>query len=95
MALKQTIRLVGYDYLELNASDVRNKRSLHEDVGELLANTKLTNFFGKAAGGDKSSASTASSSSSTSKLTAKHCVIMDEVDGMTGNEDRGGVAVEP
>ena len=23
----------------------------------------------------------------------KHCLIMDEVDGMAGNEDRGGVQV--
>ena len=22
----------------------------------------------------------------------KHCIIMDEVDGMAGNEDRGGIA---
>ena len=80
---------LGYDYLELNASDVRNKRSLHEDVGELLANTKLTSFFGKAA---NTSSSSSSSSSNASTLTAKHCVIMDEVDGMSGNEDRGGVA---
>lgn len=24
----------------------------------------------------------------------KHCLIMDEVDGMAGNEDRGGVQVQ-
>ena len=24
---------------------------------------------------------------------SKHCLIMDEVDGMAGNEDRGGIQV--
>lgn len=26
-----------------------------------------------------------------SKANKKHCIIMDEVDGMAGNEDRGGI----
>ncbi|OTF76137.1 replication factor C subunit 1-like protein, partial [Euroglyphus maynei] len=72
---------LGFDYLELNASDQRNKKSLHENVRDLLKNTKLTDFF-------KSTAN----NNNEQKLTARHCLIMDEVDGVSGNEDRGGVA---
>ena len=25
----------------------------------------------------------------------RHCILMDEVDGMAGNEDRGGIQVAP
>lgn len=75
-------RELGYDYLEMNASDSRNKKALHEStkVGELLKNTKLTDFFKSKSNNDEQ------------KLTSKHCVIMDEVDGVSGNEDRGGIA---
>jgi DNA polymerase III delta prime subunit len=71
---------LGFDFCELNASDSRNKKSLQEEVKELLGNTTLTNYF---------------NSSDTNKncsVSTKHVVIMDEVDGMAGNEDRGGVA---
>lgn len=73
---------LGYDVCELNASDVRSKKSLSEDVRELLRNTKLTNFFKPKSDRD----------STVGKLTTKHCLVMDEVDGMAGNEDRGGIA---
>lgn len=74
-------RELGYDYLEMNASDSRNKKALHEGtkVGELLKNTKLTDFFKPKSNNEE-------------KLTSKHCVIMDEVDGVSGNADRGGIA---
>lgn len=72
---------LGYDYLELNASDTRSKKLINGQVRELLGNTKLTDFF-------KSN----ESNSKTDTLTSKHCVIMDEVDGMAGNEDRGGIS---
>ncbi|KAH9416270.1 replication factor C subunit 1 [Dermatophagoides pteronyssinus] len=80
---------LGYDYLELNASDQRNKKSLHENVRDLLKNTKLTDFF-------KSTTNTNDhddrSIDNEQKLTSKHCLIMDEVDGVSGNADRGGIA---
>lgn len=75
---------LGFDLLELNASDGRNKKSLQEDVRDLLANTKLTSFF-------KVNSENSESKHDKSMLTAKHCVVMDEVDGMAGNEDRGGI----
>lgn len=59
----------GFETLELNASDTRSKKSLKQEVAELLANQTLT---GRG-------------------TTPKHVLIMDEVDGMAGNEDRGGV----
>uniref|UniRef100_T1JCV7 Replication factor C subunit 1 n=1 Tax=Strigamia maritima TaxID=126957 RepID=T1JCV7_STRMM len=60
----------GFEFVELNASDTRSKRSLQEEVGNLLNNRSLTREF---------------------SFTSRHCLVMDEVDGMAGNEDRGGV----
>jgi replication factor C subunit 1 len=69
---------LGYDFIEMNASDTRSKKSLHEEVEELLNNTTLASFANKHV--------------ASSSLTKKHVLIMDEVDGMSGNEDRGGIA---
>ncbi|CAK8697042.1 unnamed protein product [Clavelina lepadiformis] len=69
---------LGLSFVELNASDTRSKRTLKEDVGESVQNTSISNLFGS---GDHNSA----------KDGSKHVLIMDEVDGMAGNEDRGGM----
>ncbi|KAM4049422.1 replication factor C subunit 1 [Anomaloglossus baeobatrachus] len=66
---------LGYSYVELNASDTRSKNSMKDVVAESLNNTSIKGFY-----------------SGTSKVVdSKHVLIMDEVDGMAGNEDRGGV----
>uniref|UniRef100_A0A8C5LQE5 Replication factor C subunit 1 n=1 Tax=Leptobrachium leishanense TaxID=445787 RepID=A0A8C5LQE5_9ANUR len=66
---------LGYSYVELNASDTRSKNSMKQVVAESLNNTSIKGFY-----------------SGTSKsVSTKHALIMDEVDGMAGNEDRGGV----
>jgi replication factor C subunit 1 len=67
---------VGYDFYELNASDTRNKSGLKQNVADALTSKSL--FVG-------------SSSKGNEQLTKHHVLIMDEVDGMSGNEDRGGV----
>lgn len=61
---------LGFSFFELNASDTRSKRSLKEEVSQLLQNTTLNGLSGL--------------------NSTKHVIIMDEVDGMSGNEDRGG-----
>ncbi|KOC59072.1 Replication factor C subunit 1 [Habropoda laboriosa] len=66
---------LGFDLIEFNASDTRNKKKLQEEVSELLSNTTLKNYF----------------IDTKSKPTSKHVLLMDEVDGMAGNEDRGGL----
>ncbi|XP_053957121.1 replication factor C subunit 1 [Anastrepha ludens] len=66
---------LGFDTVEFNASDTRSKRLLKEEVAELLSNKSLYGYFH---GEGK-------------KVTKKHVLLMDEVDGMAGNEDRGGV----
>ncbi|XP_061178272.1 replication factor C subunit 1-like [Saccostrea echinata] len=66
----------GFSYVELNASDTRSKKSLKEVVAESLDNTTIVDYLG------------------VTKSTThghKHCLVMDEVDGMAGNEDRGGL----
>ncbi|NXY87831.1 RFC1 factor, partial [Alcedo cyanopectus] len=66
---------LGYSYVELNASDTRSKNSLKEVVAESLDNTSIKDFC----------------SGTSSSVSSKHVLIMDEVDGMAGNEDRGGI----
>ncbi|KAK7073039.1 replication factor C subunit 1 [Halocaridina rubra] len=66
----------GFDFVELNASDARSKKCLDEIVSKLLSNQSLAGFVkGKSA----------------NSLSENHALVMDEVDGMSGNEDRGGV----
>ncbi|XP_070209411.1 replication factor C subunit 1-like isoform X2 [Littorina saxatilis] len=66
----------GFSTVELNASDTRSKRSLKEDVAEALGNQTMVDYMGSHQG----------------PVTGhSHCLIMDEVDGMAGNEDRGGL----
>ncbi|XP_032646616.1 replication factor C subunit 1 isoform X2 [Chelonoidis abingdonii] len=66
---------LGYSYVELNASDARNKNSLKDVVAESLNNTSMKDFC----------------SGTSHSVSMKHVLIMDEVDGMAGNEDRGGI----
>nr|XP_033803251.1 replication factor C subunit 1 isoform X3 [Geotrypetes seraphini] len=66
---------LGYSYVELNASDTRSKNSMKEIVAESLSNTSIKDFY----------------SGASQSVSMKHVLIMDEVDGMAGNEDRGGI----
>ncbi|KAF3687642.1 Replication factor C subunit 1 A1-P145 Activator 1 140 kDa subunit [Channa argus] len=66
---------LGFSYVEMNASCTRSKNSLKEVVAESLNNTSIENFY-------KGTSQT---------VTSEHVLIMDEVDGMAGNEDRGGI----
>lgn len=66
---------LGYSYVEMNASCTRSKNSLKEVVAESLNNTSIENFY----------------KGTSQKVSSKHVLIMDEVDGMAGNEDRGGI----
>jgi len=65
-----------FDIVEFNASDTRSKRLLKEEVSSLLSNKSLAAY----------------STGVETKVSSRHVLIMDEVDGMAGNEDRGGVA---
>jgi len=67
----------GYDYIEMNASDARNKRSMDDHVKTLLSNKSLSGYF--------------QNPNHETELSSKHLLIMDEVDGMGGNADRGGI----
>ncbi|XP_033105494.1 replication factor C subunit 1-like [Anneissia japonica] len=66
---------VGYSFVEFNASDTRSKKSLQTVVSELLDNQDITTLMSR----------------NLTVKNQKHCLIMDEVDGMAGNEDRGGM----
>uniref|UniRef100_A0A8C4QTW2 Replication factor C subunit 1 n=1 Tax=Eptatretus burgeri TaxID=7764 RepID=A0A8C4QTW2_EPTBU len=70
-----TCQELGYKYVELNASDTRSKSSLKNDVATSLRNTNIEDFY----------------HGRSCVVSSQHVLIMDEVDGMAGNEDRGGI----
>uniref|UniRef100_A0A8B9H2Q9 Replication factor C subunit 1 n=1 Tax=Astyanax mexicanus TaxID=7994 RepID=A0A8B9H2Q9_ASTMX len=61
--------------VSMNASCTRSKNSLKEVIAESLNNTSIKNFY----------------TGTSQTVSNKHVLIMDEVDGMAGNEDRGGI----
>ncbi|KAF1750916.1 hypothetical protein GCK72_017467 [Caenorhabditis remanei] len=71
---------LGFPLVEMNASDVRNKKHLEAKIGELSGSHQIEQFFGvkKCVPQDN--------------LKVHHVLIMDEVDGMSGNEDRAGIS---
>ena len=71
----------GYTFIELNASDARSKKLLDRVLGESAESCSLDSFvtYGEQKYSHKQ------------QQNEKHCIIMDEVDGMAGNEDRGGI----
>ncbi|CAG0881638.1 unnamed protein product [Cyprideis torosa] len=68
-------REAGLDTVEFNASDTRNKKALQEQVGCALGSMSVANLM------------TGRNGSSL----RKPVLVMDEVDGMAGNEDRAGI----
>ena len=81
------IQEAGYSYVELNASSTRSKKTLHNEVACQLDSTSLDAF--------RVSTTTATTTKERVGRASgrRHALIMDEVDGMAGNEDRGGVQV--
>ncbi|EDO28676.1 predicted protein, partial [Nematostella vectensis] len=72
---------LGYSYVEMNASDARSKKTLEQVVSESLSNKSMDAFVG----------SNCASKGVAAKSGLKHVLLMDEVDGMAGSEDRGGM----
>ncbi|XP_056265481.1 replication factor C subunit 1 [Pseudoliparis swirei] len=66
---------LGLSYVEMNASCTRSKSCLKEVVAQSLTNTSIESFY----------------KGTSQKVSSQHVLIMDEVDGMAGNEDRGGI----
>lgn len=81
---------LGFEVVEQNASDVRNKGAIEHAIKDLSSNKSLDYFssFGlrKAAANNNALASAVGGIA-----TQKSVIIMDEVDGV-GAGDRGGIA---
>ncbi|GJN92543.1 hypothetical protein Rhopal_005573-T1 [Rhodotorula paludigena] len=75
-------KLLGYDVLELNASDTRSKKLLEEAFRSKTSDTTLAGFLKKP--GEERDPNTGLT------VNTKSLIIMDEVDGMSAG-DRGGV----
>uniref|UniRef100_A0A0N4ZMC7 AAA domain-containing protein n=1 Tax=Parastrongyloides trichosuri TaxID=131310 RepID=A0A0N4ZMC7_PARTI len=69
---------LGLKYIQLNASDSRGKKILQEKVAECLKSRDITSFF--KVKDDKK------------KSECEQVLIMDEVDGMSGSDDRAGIS---
>jgi replication factor C subunit 1 len=70
---------LGLKYVEMNASDARNKKFLDDKIAELLGSRQVNEFF-------------VGETPKTGNSQVTHVLIMDEVDGMSGNQDRAGIA---
>ncbi|OAF66026.1 hypothetical protein A3Q56_06250 [Intoshia linei] len=70
---------MGFSPIELNASDKRSKKMLESGLAVSISNKTITSFFKK--------------KEKRQELDKNAIIIMDEVDGMAGNEDRGGVSL--
>lgn len=65
---------LNLDYIELNASDTRNKLLLKNTIEESSNSQSFKKYF-----------------KNEKKDNKFHVIIMDEVDGISGNQDRGGL----
>lgn len=72
---------LGFEILELNASDTRNKKNIEKMIGDLSKNNSMDYYFKDKAQREEKRAS----------VHKKSVIIMDEVDGC-GGSDRGGIA---
>ncbi|CDH56922.1 replication factor c subunit 1 [Lichtheimia corymbifera JMRC:FSU:9682] len=77
-------RTHGYEPLEFNASDTRNKKRLQELLSPMVNNRSMTEFY-------HDTTNKASKEEEEKVSSGKVLLIMDEVDGMSGG-DRGGSA---
>lgn len=77
-AAKLVAKENGYEPLETNASDNRSKKIIDQLLSEAVGTESITSFVK----GD----------SGKLKFENKTVIIMDEVDGVSGNSDRGGIA---
>ena len=71
-------REAGFQVIEFNASDVRNKAALENVVGPLVRNHGMAEYW-------------VAQGSAFPRGGKRTVIIMDEVDGISGNEDRGGL----
>ena len=81
---------LGYEVVEQNASDTRNKRSIEESIKDLSGNQCIDYF---SVGGLKKAQNNTNTEAEVfgGLATHKSVIIMDEVDGV-GAGDRGGIA---
>eukprot|EP01022_Parablepharisma_sp_SALTPOND_P014977 TRINITY_DN208_c0_g1_i1.p1 TRINITY_DN208_c0_g1~~TRINITY_DN208_c0_g1_i1.p1 ORF type:complete len:833 (+),score=90.44 TRINITY_DN208_c0_g1_i1:5078-7576(+) len=68
----------GYDVVETNASDHRNKKIIEQLLSDAVGNEAITMYSSE-------------SDRKKLKIGKKTIVVMDEVDGVSGNNDRGGI----
>ncbi|XP_014216279.1 replication factor C subunit 1-like [Copidosoma floridanum] len=67
---------LGFEVIEFNASDTRSKKLLQEEISGILKNKTVKSCL---------------NATEAKSTPPKHVLLMDEVDGMAGNEDRGGM----
>jgi replication factor C subunit 1 len=86
-AVSVIARQLGFEVVEFNASDVRNKKSLKDEVGDITGNRGMGEFYTAVKLAPPASGAAASASAAAAKPVVKKqpVIVMDEVDGMGGN----------
>jgi replication factor C subunit 1 len=84
----------GFQPVEMNASDVRSKKFLNEHISQMVGNRAITEFYGHEVlmciiAIIKLIFCAQEEDQGSKDGKARVCLIMDEVDGMSGNADRG------
>ncbi|KAN0040104.1 hypothetical protein ACTA71_011992 [Dictyostelium dimigraforme] len=74
----------GFETIELNASDTRSKSEIERLLSGVSDNQNITKFFGT------TNQDTGKDVPANKKI--KTAIILDEIDGSSGNSDRGGIA---
>lgn len=78
---------LGLSFVIMNASDVRNKAAIEKRSEQLTCN-QMEQYCSK----DNASSKSPVKSETKNKKPFDHLLIMDEVDGMSGNADRAGMS---
>ena len=89
-AARIVCRQLGYEALETNASDTRNKASINHILGELSSNQSLDYFSLAGIKKQKEDDKEHQDQVQQAHETKKSVIIMDEIDG-AGAGDRGGI----
>uniref|UniRef100_A0A0A9W3C7 Replication factor C subunit 1 n=1 Tax=Lygus hesperus TaxID=30085 RepID=A0A0A9W3C7_LYGHE len=83
-------RECGFDILEMNASDVRSRNSIEEEIGTAVHNYSILGFLQSSKRAGKTEGKADGEAEKKQHEKRMLCIIMDEVDGVNAG-DRGGI----
>ncbi|KAF2073794.1 hypothetical protein CYY_004888 [Polysphondylium violaceum] len=85
-------KIKGFEPVELNASDTRSKSEIDRILTGASDNKIITSFFSVKKPEDNKKSAHILEKEAAELKKKKSCIILDEIDGSSGNEDRGGIS---